>query len=170
MRLSRMATVGILLVLALVLPGCGGDRTATAERKPVARRSVDGRPPATTQCRRQLHGFLGAMSSLRRRLAVGLDYPGYLSAVHEARAAYGEVPVRRLGIGCLASAGTPGERALNRYLQAANAWGDCLASASCDLGAVEPRLQRRWALASDLLSSARQAVRKGEGSQARRAM
>jgi len=46
-----------------------------------------------------------------------------------------------------------GERALNSYLVAANAWGECLATASCELEAVEPRLQRQWARASDLLGS-----------------
>lgn len=95
------------------------------------------------------------MDALRGKLAVGVSYGEYLHGVNAARSAYREIPAGRVGLGCLLAAGTASERALNRYMVAANAWGECLTEASCGTRAVEPRLQREWARASALLSSAR---------------
>ncbi len=106
-------------------------------------------------CRRQVGGFLDSMDALRRRLAAGVSYNEYVAEMRRVRSAYRSVPVERMGIGCLDAAGTPGERALNRYIDAANAWGECLSEASCDSVSVEPLLQRRWRQASRLLSAAR---------------
>lgn len=54
----------------------------------------------------------------------------------------------------MTATGTPAEDALNRYIDAANAWGECLADASCATATIEPVLQRRWRLASRSLSAA----------------
>lgn len=116
---------------------------------------------ARRQCRRQLGGFLGSLDALRGKLAVGLSYEDYLHEVRATKAVYNGLAPDRLAIGCLATAGTPGERALNWYLDAANTWGDCLADVSCSTESVEPKLQHRWALASALLSSAQKALRPG---------
>ncbi|HEX5376819.1 MAG TPA: hypothetical protein VFW48_11760 [Solirubrobacterales bacterium] len=156
MRLGQAATLGVLLSLALVLIACGDESTsgsgrataAPGEAGPVAR-SSDAR------CRAQLRPFLDSMDSLREDLAVGLSYEDYLDELREAREAYGRIRADRLPVGCLLVAAGAGERALNRYIDAANVWGDCLATAACETEAIEPRLQRRWALASDLLTSAR---------------
>jgi hypothetical protein len=94
------------------------------------------------------------MDALRKKLAVGLSYEGYLHDVREARFVNDRIRADRLAIGCLTTVGTPAERALNRYIGAANTWGDCLAAASCDTESIEPRLQRSWARASDLLTEA----------------
>ncbi|HEX2467263.1 MAG TPA: hypothetical protein VHJ54_03570, partial [Solirubrobacterales bacterium] len=115
------------------------------------------------QCRRSLGDLLDAMESLNNVVVVGLDYAGYLSSVENVRAVYAGVPADRLGIVCLARAAGPAERALNAYIEAANAWGDCLADASCDPGQVEPKLQRRWARASDALSLAQSGLREWAG-------
>jgi hypothetical protein len=48
--------------------------------------------------------------------------------------------------------GTPSEQALNEYIDAANAWGECLADAACTTASIEPILQRKWRMASRLLS------------------
>jgi hypothetical protein len=40
-----------------------------------------------------------------------------------------------------------------------NIWGDCLATSSCEVGSVEPKLQRRWDTASDLLATAAKGLR-----------
>ena len=94
------------------------------------------------------------MEALRRKLAVGLTYQQYRRELEGVRGAYEAIPAKRVGLGCLLAAGGAGERALNRYIVAANAWGECLATASCELETVEPRLQRQWDRASGLLSSA----------------
>jgi len=160
MRPSSAATVGILLSLALILPGCGDERTAAADRTVSPPGAARAKAPATSSlCGSQLRDFLGSMDALRDRLAVGLNYEDYLREARALRDVYGRIPVERLTIGCLAAAGSPGERALNRYLDAANTWGDCLAATSCETDSLEATLQRKWALASDLLSAAQQGLR-----------
>jgi hypothetical protein len=160
MRLGPAATVGILLGLALILPGCGDQRSAAAgTRTAVPRGGPAGVSAATRRCRAQLHGLLDSMDALRGNLAVGLSYDAYLHGVQAARVAYDGIPVDRLALGCLVAVGTPAERALNRYADAANTWGDCLALVSCDSESVEPKLQHEWALASERLSSAQEGLR-----------
>jgi hypothetical protein len=94
------------------------------------------------------------MDALRRKLAVGLTYRQYRSELEGVRGAYEAIPAKRVQLGCLLAAGSAAERALNRYIVAVDAWGECLATASCELATVEPRLKHEWARASDLLSSA----------------
>lgn len=161
MRLSVAAMLGVALSLALALPGCGGEGEATAGRAAPPARSpgAAAAPAAARLCRGQLRGFVASLDALRERLAGGLTYAQYLHRVGAARDRYDRVPSRRLAIGCLLAAGTPAERALNRYIAAANAWGDCLAVVSCETASVEPRLQREWARAADLLSTARRGLR-----------
>jgi hypothetical protein len=160
MRPSSAATVGILLSLALILPACGDERAASADRTVGPPGTAQAKAPATNSpCRSQLHDFLGSMDALRDRLAVGLNYEDYLREVRAVKAVYEGIPVDRLAIGCLAATGSPGERALNRYLDAANTWGDCLAATSCETESLEAKLRRKWALASDLLSAAQQGLR-----------
>jgi hypothetical protein len=153
-----------MLSLALALPACSEERTAAEDglgvRPPVPQAVSSGRStPDGERCRGQLRGFLGGLDGLRAQLAAGLSYEDYLREVRRLEAVHAELPVNRLGIGCLTAAGAPGERALNRYLEAANTWGECLATLSCDTEEVEPKLQRRWALASDLLSAAQRGLR-----------
>ena len=160
MRLSPAATVGVLLSLALALPACGGERTATADKVATAQSAAKAGPSgAVRQCRGQLKDFLDSMDALRRELVAGLTYEDYLHEVRQTKTVYDGIPTDRVALGCLARAGTPGERALNHYLDAANTWGDCLAVVSCSSESVEPKLQRKWALASALLSSAQRALR-----------
>lgn len=156
MRLSQAATVGAVLSLTLSLGGCGGESTPESARvtaAPGATVAV-GHPSAPARCRGQLRPFLEAMDGLRESLAVGLSYGDYLEALRPVRLAYDRIRADRVPVGCLLLAAGPGERALNRYIDAANVWGDCLAAVACQTESVEPKLQRRWALASDLLSSA----------------
>jgi len=95
------------------------------------------------------------MEALRRKLAVGLTYRQYRRELEGVRGAYEAIPAKRVQLGCLLAAGGAGERALNRYMGAANAWGECLTTASCEIETVEPLLRRQWDRASGLLSSAR---------------
>jgi hypothetical protein len=153
MRLSTAAIVGTLLGVALFLPACGEDGTTAAD---TTSRTARAAPPATGRdsCRGQLHDFLGSMDVLRTRLARGLSYDQYLAEVKAVRHSYDRIDAHRLGLDCLLAAGGSGERAFNLYLDAANAWGDCLATVTCDTASVEPSLQRKWALASTRLSAA----------------
>jgi hypothetical protein len=161
MRFSLAATVGALLGLALILSACGGERAASADKPESGVSDTVAEKPASIgrTCRRQLHGFLAAMDALRTDLARGLSYRDYLGEVRGVRAAYGRIPAGQLAVGCLLASGGPAERAFNFYIDAANTWGECLTTASCDTTVVEPALQRKWALASARLSLAQRGLR-----------
>lgn len=176
MRFGPAATVGVLLGLALILPACGDEGTVAAGGEMTVAGAGGATESAATfraggantaavpavrrQCRRLLGGFLDSMESLNNTVAVGLDYEGYLGAVNHVRGAYARLPTRRLPLTCLALVGSPAERALNVYIDAANTWGDCLAIASCDPESVEPKLQRQWEQASGHLSLVRRELRR----------
>ena len=105
-------------------------------------------------CQGKLDGFLDSLDALRSRLVAGLSYGAYLREVRQIRAVYGQIPFDRLTLDCVAAVGTPSEKAFDRYIEAANVWGECLEEVGCDAYAVEPRLQHRWRIASHLLSEA----------------
>lgn len=155
----RLALLGCVLIgaVALVLPGCGGDSAATAESggapQPKQQAKVEvatGRP-----CPAQVGAFLKSLETLRRQLAAGLTYEQYAVRVKGLRRSYDDLPVGRLTLECLRSTGTPAEAALNKYVDAANAWGECLADVSCSTATIEPVLQRKWRVASRSLSATR---------------
>ncbi len=165
---ARSKVAGCFLLAALVLPGCGGGShptesatvtsraTTTADEKPrpQRQRTTKARPTSGDPCQGQLGSFVASMDSLRRRLAVGVTYDQYVAEVRGVRSIYAKIPIDRVEIGCLAAVGTPGEKAFNRYIEAANDWGDCVSAAGCSSATVEPVLQRRWRIASHFLFEA----------------
>ncbi len=167
MRSSRTAAAAALLSLALILSGCGDDGTATAGGEKAtsaaspksAAASKPAISPAAKRCGRTLGDFLDSIESMANTLAVGLDYQQYLGTVNRVRSTYTGVEADRLGIVCLSQVAAPAEGALNVYIDAANEWGDCLATPSCDTDSIEPKLQREWEGASDLLAEARAGLR-----------
>ena len=152
-----MLGLASLCAAALTLSACGGGSESTTAEKTAATppRQRARANPAGDRCQAQVGGFLESMARLRGNLAVGLSYEQYAAEMHGVRAAYDEVPVERLTIDCLSTAGTPAEKALNKYTDAANAWGECLAEAGCDTASIEHDLQRKWRVASHYLSEAR---------------
>ncbi len=161
MRSGPIAATAALLSLALILSGCGGGE-GTAAGGGETTRAAKTKPSAPTlakRCGGALGDFLDSIESLGNALAVGLDYEQYLSSVNRVRASYAGVDAERLGVDCLSQVASPAERALNVYIDAANAWGDCLATASCDPESIESRLQREWEEASGFLAEARRALR-----------
>jgi hypothetical protein len=109
-------------------------------------------------CQSQLGSFVGSMDGLRRRLAVGVTYDQYVAEVRGIRSTYGKIPIDRVQIDCLGAVATPGEKAFNRYIEAANDWGECVSEAGCGSEAIEPVLQRRWRIASHFLSEAKEGL------------
>jgi len=157
MRLSQATIVGATLSLALVLAACGAQGTAgedTVDAAPAAGAARGARVAGGMTCRSQLRPLLAAMDTLRADLATGLSYDQYVSELRRVRGAHRRIRADRLQLGCLVAAGAPAERALDRYVEAANAWGKCLATAACETASIEPRLQGEWARASKLLSAA----------------
>jgi len=153
-RRASMTGCVALGALILFLAACGSEATTSGGAMTPPRAQTQ--PQARSKpCPNRLSGFVAALDSLRRRLAIGLSYEQYAARIRNLRASYDELPVARLTIACLAQTGTPSEQALNRYVDAANTWGECLADVSCTTGAVEPVLQRKWRIASDFLAEAR---------------
>jgi hypothetical protein len=154
------ATLGCLLVaaIALLLSGCGDDGGATAETtarggSKAAAQTKAGAPAA--RCPARVGGFVRSLDDLRRQLAVGLSYEQYAARVRDLRRDYEEIPFEHLAIDCLATSGTPAENAFNKYIDATNEWGECLADAACSTASIEPVLQQSWRAASSFLSEAR---------------
>jgi len=167
---ARSQLAGCALVLALLLTGCGSggsdgresitatlttDPATTVAKQPEA--SQDKKHPKASSadpCQTQLGSFVASMDSLRRRLAVGVTYDQYVAEVRGIRSTYRKIPTRQVEIDCLGAVGTPAEQAFNRYIEAANDWGECVSEAGCSSETVEPVLQRRWRIASHFLSEA----------------
>ena len=182
---ARFQLIGCALLAALALAGCGTDGSGSTEATTVtsqedgrfqdspppskeksgndrglaAKSGDDGRPvPAGDLCQSQLGSFVGSMDGLRRRLAVGVTYDQYVAEVRGIRSTYGKIPIERLQIDCLTAVATPGEKAFNRYIEAANDWGECVSEAGCGSEEIEPVLQRRWRIASHFLTDAKDAL------------
>ena len=159
MRLCQATIAGATLSLALVLGACGAQSTPGEDAVEAAPASAaHGVRAGDVTCRGQLRPLLAAMGMLRTDLAAGLSYDRYVSELRRVRAAHRRIRAERLQLGCLVAAGAPAERALDRYLEAANAWGECLATAACETASIEPRLQSEWARASQLLSAAQAGI------------
>jgi hypothetical protein len=158
---ARLSLIGSLLTaLALSLSACGGEGSgaaATGKSTAATTRSAQQAQPsaAANPCRAQVGGFLDSMNALRGKLEVGLSYEDYIAEVGRVRAAYDRLPTAPLELDCLIEAGTPGEKAFNEYIAAANVWGGCLAEAGCGAASIEGRLQSEWRVASRFLSAAR---------------
>jgi hypothetical protein len=161
----------VLATLALGLGGCGNQapeqqaatdspKRAGAEKPKSYARSAEQQSRTVhlassgDRCRTQLGGFLRSMDRLRDRLVAGLSYEQYVKELKDVRGAYDSLPVKQLQIDCLRRAGTAAESGFNEYIEAGNDWGDCVEVAGCESVSIEGRLQRKWRIASKLLSEA----------------
>jgi hypothetical protein len=168
-----MALGGTLAAtVALGLSACGGGSgRATAETTAKAQRGpgqivFQRKEPATKAetCTDQVGDFLDSMAALRTDLVAGLSYEQYVEEVEGIRGAYHRVPVAKLALECLRAAGTPAESGLNKYIEASNAWTECVETPGCESASVEPALQSRWRQASKLLSEAEAGLKELEKS------
>jgi hypothetical protein len=154
----RLPLRGCALTIAatMALSACGSGGAATTENA-TATQAKQQKGAATAggePCPASVTAFVASLDRLRHQLAIGLSYEQYVAKVKGLNRSYETLPVDRLSIDCVATTGSPAEDALNKYIDAANAWGDCLADASCATETIEPTLQRKWQAASSLLSKA----------------
>jgi hypothetical protein len=174
MRTAAWVALGCALaaMLALGLGACGSDSgQATAEAKQETLGSGELSPatpekkpaPAAETCAEQVGRFVASMAALRTDLVAGLSYEDYVAEVEKIRGAYHRVPVAKLELECLQAAGTPAENGLNKYIEASNAWTECVETPGCESATVEPALQSRWRQASKLLSEAEKGLGEARG-------
>ena len=162
-------------VLALGLSACGSNSSAATAESSLGAENVtaigsgkkgadqggkQGAPEPAT-CSDQLGGFIDSMAALRTDLVTGLSYEDYVARVQSIRGDYHQVPVKKLALTCLRAAGTPAERGLNKYIEAGNAWTECVETPGCESASVEPALQSRWRQASKRLSEAEEGLKEG---------
>jgi hypothetical protein len=175
-RSPLRAAIACLAAAALALPlaSCGGDgpataKSATAEAGGKTEGSVQSRADLARQrprpaapsgrCETQVGGFINSMDKLRRNLAIGLSYEGYVAEMKAIRSAYEGIPTERVALGCLKAAGTLGESGLNEYIAAGNTWTECVETPGCESATIEAQLQQRWRKASRYLSKAQLGLR-----------
>jgi hypothetical protein len=163
--LYRTPLLPAAIVTVLALASCGGDGSSTQSTNATERtvKAHESKSIVTTHpkgdgkgdaCEARLGDFLDRMDDLRQSLLAGLSYDEYVVRVRAIRSAYEAVPVDRLGVACVTGPAARAEDAFNQYLRAANAWGECAATAGCAASEVEGKLQRRWRIASKRLDAA----------------
>lgn len=162
-----------VLALALALAACGGgsDSTATgvsttihvpakakvaADPKPV--RSGAAPKAVAAVCPGSVGIFVDALEGLRRELEIGLSYEAYAGEVGTIGKDYKRIPVKKLSLACLRAAGTPSERAFDRYVAAANTWNACASKPGCGSSKIEAPLQKEWHVAAHFLGEAKRGL------------
>jgi hypothetical protein len=168
--LYRTALIPAAIAMVLALASCGGGGSSagsTGVAEKTVKSTAAAKPDATAEptssptkalgdaaCQERLGDFIDRMNDLRQSLLAGLSYDEYVVRVRAVRDAYEAVPVDKLGAACVTGPATKAEAAFNEYLRAANAWGECAATAGCAASEVEGKLQHRWKLASKSLDAA----------------
>lgn len=104
-------------------------------------------------CRSELSAFADDLAEVDARLDVGMSLNEYSDLVSDASVSYSRIDVDNLSGDCL-TAGAKLESAFNQYSRAVDTWDDCVWDDWCDTDSIDPRLQRHWRKATDLISEA----------------
>ncbi|HEY1854179.1 MAG TPA: hypothetical protein VGG40_06275, partial [Solirubrobacterales bacterium] len=151
------------LALTLALPACGSQSSTAAESTAAKTTVSSGEPaaapkpaPGGAPCDGSLGDFVEELEHLRRNLVIGVSYEQYVSELGSLRKSYDQVPVGKLELSCIAGPATSAESSFDRYLAAANTWGDCVSEAGCETAALEPELRHQWRRAAKQLAAAKQ--------------
>jgi hypothetical protein len=73
-----------------------------------------------------LRPFVQSLVALETQVQVGVNFPTYKSYLTRVETAYNGIPVADQSLACLNAVGVPGERAMNDYISAYNAWATCI--------------------------------------------
>jgi hypothetical protein len=155
------------LALAIALAACGGGSASTGTGisttvhvPPKPKTVADPKPTPAVQalCPGPVGIFVDALEGLRRELEVGLSYEQYAGEVDTIRKDYDRIPVAELSLACLRAAGTPSERAFDRYVAAANTWNACASKPGCGSSKIEGPLQKEWHVAAHFLGEAKRGL------------
>lgn len=163
----RAFAVAVACALMCAIAACGTDEEAERERaeaeEQVAELSEEieelrAKLNEGQDCEEQLEELNTTLTDLKSELTVGMSFSDYSRTVREASVAYGRIDVAELSDDCRTEVGIPLEDAFNRHIKAEDLWGDCIDDYTCDTDSIDPRLQRLWGQASDLMSDAKDGI------------
>jgi hypothetical protein len=159
LRVSRVVA-SVLVTVGLAACGSSDDSNKRAGAVEVAARMrtavMQKAMTSYTECQTDLGDLVDRLHDLDGRVAAGLSFSEYVSALGDARDSYDGVPLRRIkNPRCLGGVGLPAENAFNEHVAAANAWHRCLNGIHCTEASIKPALERRWAKAARLTVGAR---------------
>jgi hypothetical protein len=115
--------------------------------------SGEGSKEAQIRCQLDTEEFLDALRELDSRLEVGVQLASYLELVGDAQAAFDRMTAG-VSDDCREQVGIPGAHALNAHIVAGATWNRCIQRVGCDLKSIDPKLQKKWSLASRKLAEA----------------
>jgi hypothetical protein len=119
------------------LAACGGGEGRT---EAIASREAT----ASGRCQHQLKPLAGRLDGLRAHLIAEPGYRQYVGAVRNLRLTYAKTPFAQSDIHCLRGPARTAEKAVNRYVRAANLWTRCQADPRCDLQVAKTAIAREW--------------------------
>lgn len=171
LKIARSLIVCWCILTLAAVTGCGADeeaekreQAAAAEKREAERERREAAMKARAEaeaCQEQMEPLVDELAELNSRLGVGLSYDEYTNKVGDVRVAYDNIDYDELGDAatCLSEVGVPAEKALNQYVKAASAWGDCFDDIDCSNDTVDPTLQRHWSKATPLVERAKDGLR-----------
>jgi hypothetical protein len=162
----------MLVVMAAFAVGCGSTGKSattavdtTAQERAREQREEERREAAEREqqqadyeaCRKRLGPLQRKLETLGSRLAVGLNFERYGTAVADARVVYDRIDFEELSEvpDCVFEVGISLERALNQFARAHGTWAACFEDWDCDMDSIDPKLQEKWASAGRSLEKAR---------------
>lgn len=103
-------------------------------------------------CGTRLRPLYDALRDVDARLDIGMNRAQYGEKLGDVSVAYNTAAVGGFTAGACLDTAKALETALNDYIAANTAWGDCIESSSCDVDTdALPGMRTRWERASGIL-------------------
>lgn len=112
-----------------------------------------------SDCLSKLGPFLNSMQEINSRLDIGMNESEFVQRVGTAKVKHDQLDPKALQGTCL-DAGVDLEKALNKYIKAANKWSNCVSNFSCTFKKINAVMQLYWLQASTRISTAEKKVGK----------
>lgn len=172
--MTRRKKIAIALIALLLIGGVGTalavqrhnenekkeqaaaeEAAAKAERLAKAEREREAEEAALQAAIDDCHGLMDdlvqELTDLDSKISVGMVYADYTESVRDVSVAYGRIDIDELEPSCLKHVALDAEKAVNRYSQAAEVWGDAIEGG---YPVSESQLQDKWASGSRLINHA----------------
>lgn len=99
------------------------------------------------------------LSTLDARLDVGLDLDEYSDLLGNASVSYDAMDIDAPQPDCISDVGVPLENALNKYIDIASTWNDCIwEDTYCTMDDIDAKMQLAWMRSSRLIEKASDAL------------